>query len=99
MKVNQLSPQSQHLPKNLQKYVLYSWLKNGHSSDNKLENFFSNYKLLNYDVTIPQTLYKTTKVIATTADTTSSLFYRTQIQFSTTTKSSFCNHPQAAQKQ
>jgi hypothetical protein len=87
-RVTYSSSQTQYLPKNLQKYVLYSWLKNEQGSGKRLEDFFSNYKLLNYDVMVPQTLYKTTKIIATTADTTSSLFYRTQAQLSTTKKSS-----------
>lgn len=78
--------QTQPLPKNLQKYVLYSWLKNGKSCDKQVENFFTNHKLVNYDITIPQTLYKTIKIITATTDTTSGLFYRTQIQSAITKK-------------
>lgn len=74
------SPQPQYLPKNLQKYVLYSWLKNGQYHDSTIEDFFINYKLLNYDLTTPQTLYKAIKCITVTSHTTSSLFYRTQVQ-------------------
>jgi hypothetical protein len=70
------------LPKHLQKYVLYTWLKNGSDSSEQFYKAFGNTtgnrKVASDNVSIPQELYKATKGVSTVTEDTSNLFYRVQ---------------------